>query len=175
MNKTTNSPAACVLALSSILATAVLLAAQLPAPDRILSAHAIVSRHDPALRIELPANAQYVGADRWPLYEIADCELHAFVEADSDKNVHRLYWVQFEAYLPSKPDLHHTYDSPRHATIDGLDFYVDTSVGDSDDESRKGSDREHIHALIRSRGYKFPASMMSVSSCISSTRKNARS
>jgi len=131
-------------------------------PDRTVNGSTIVSSHDPAIRIELPPSAHYIGADRWPLYDIADCELHAFVEADNDKNIHRLYWVQFEAYLPSKPDLHHTYDSPRHATIAGLDFYVDTSVVDSADESRKGSDREHIHALIHSRGYKLPVSMMSV-------------
>jgi len=29
------------------------------------------------------------------LYGMADCELHAFVEADSQKNVERLYWIQF--------------------------------------------------------------------------------
>ena len=33
-------------------------------------------------RIRLPESVQYVGADRWVLYDIADCELHAFVEAD---------------------------------------------------------------------------------------------
>ena len=44
---------------------------------------------------------QYVGADRWVLYGIADCELHAFVEADQRKNVQSLYWVQFEDLTPT--------------------------------------------------------------------------
>src|SRR5258705_227195 len=78
------------------------------------------------------------------LYDIADCELHAFVDSDAQENVQRLYWVQFEGYLPSKPDLAHQYDSPRHTTIGGLDFYVDTWVRPKDAKTQKGSDRQHI-------------------------------
>ena len=143
------------------LAFATSLHAQVPGPERTVTGSVIVSQRDPKIRIELPKAAQYVGADRFVLYDVADCELHAFVEADSDKNVQRLYWVQFEAYLPNKPDLHHTYDSPRHATIGGLDFYLDTWVRNQTDSTASGSDREHIQALIRSKGYKLPAGMMS--------------
>ena len=120
----------------------------------------IVSEHDPRVRIELPRSVEYVGADRWLLYEIADCELHAFVEADSQENVQRLYWVQFEGYIPSKPDLKHTYDSPTHTTIGGLDFYVDTWVRAKDEKNRAGSDREHIEALLYAHGYRMPQGMM---------------
>jgi hypothetical protein len=105
---------------------------------------------------------QYVGADRWILYEIADCELHAFVEADEQKNVRRLYWIQFEGYVPSRPELHHKYDSPRRATIGGLDFYVDTWTSSPNDKSNPGSDSEHIRRLIASRGYTMPANAMCV-------------
>lgn len=130
------------------------------APERKIDANAITSERDPKVRIELPASVQYVGADHWILYEIADCELHAFVEADEQKNVQRLYWIQFEAYLPSRPELHHKYDSPRHATIGGLDFYVDTWTSSQDDKPKQGSDGEHIRKLIASRGYKTPANAM---------------
>lgn len=122
----------------------------------------VVSEHDPAVRIGLPKDVQYVGADRWTLYGIADCELHAFVEADAQKNVQRLYWVQFEGYVPSRPELHHTYDSPKHATIGGLDFYVDTWIRTKDAKIDSGSDREHIEALMRAKGYEMPQAMMYV-------------
>jgi len=114
------------------------------------------------VRIELPETAQYVGADRWVLYEIADCELHAFVDADSQKRVRRLYWAQFESYVASRPELHHTYDSPRHTSLGGMDFYVDTWVTGKDDSVTTGSDLEHILTLVRSKGYRMPAEMMSV-------------
>jgi hypothetical protein len=131
-------------------------------PERKVEGSVIRSERDPKVRIELPKSASYVGADRWALYEMADCELHAFVEADAQKNVQRLYWIQFEGYLPTRLELKHTYDSLRHAEISGLDFYVDTWVTARDAESRKGSDSEHIRALLRVKGYKMPAGMMSV-------------
>ena len=148
------------------IATVFLVCTSLPAqtngPERKVEGNVITSLHDPNVGIELPKSVQYVGADRWVLYDIADCELHAFVEADGQKNVQRLYWVQFEGYVPTKPELKHTYDSPRHATMGGLDFYVDTWVRRKDAETQKGSDREHIEALIRAKGYKMPEGMMDV-------------
>ena len=89
-----------------------------------MESNVIISERDPEVRIHLPNSAKYIGADRWVLYGIADCELHAFVDADPQKNVQRLYWVQFEGYLPTRPELKHNYDSPRHANIGGMDFYL---------------------------------------------------
>jgi hypothetical protein len=135
------------------------LPAQGSRPERKVEGNVITSGRDPAVRIHLPQSAQYVGADRWILYDIADCELHAFIEADAQKKVQRLYWVQFEGYVPSKPELKHTYDSPRHTDIAGMDFFVDTWVRGRDEEVRSGSDREHIEALVRAKGYQMPAGM----------------
>jgi hypothetical protein len=138
-------------------------AAQANAPERkVESNNVIISERDPRVRIELPESVQYVGADRRVLYGIADCELHAFVKADKQQNVQRLYWIQFEGYLPTKPKLKHQYDSPRHAMIGGLDFYVDTWTNTSDKKPEAGSDLEHIKALIRAHGYTMPAGMMYV-------------
>jgi hypothetical protein len=130
------------------------------APERRVEGHTITSEHDPKLLIRLSESVRYVGADRWVLYGIADCELHAFAKADEHKNVQELYWVQFEGYIPSRPDLHHKYDSPRHATIGDLDFYVDTWPRSNGEKTEPGSDREHIDALIRAKGYKIPSNMM---------------
>jgi hypothetical protein len=132
------------------------------APERKVEGSLIISKHDPAVEIQLPKSAQYVGASRWILYDIADCELHAFIEADAKQNVERLYWVQFEGYIPTKPELKHTYDSPQHTQIGGMDFYVDTWVRANNEETTSGSDREHIESLIRARGYKMPPGMMYV-------------
>lgn len=138
------------------------LTAQTTPPERKVLGCVVSSEADPAVRIELPKAAQYVGADRWPLYGIADCELHVFVETDAPKKIQRLYWVQFEGYLPSRPDLHHKYDSPRRATLGGMDFYVDTWVRTNDATTESGSDREHIEALLRVKGYRIPEAMMYV-------------
>jgi hypothetical protein len=136
--------------------------AQTPKPERIVAGKTITSAHDPAVQISLPEDVKYAGVDRWDLYGVADCELHAFVETDSSKNVKALYWVQFEGYLPSRPDATYGYDSPRHASIGGHDYFVDTWVRANDAKITPGSDREHIEGLIRAKGYKMPAGMMYV-------------
>ena len=87
-------------------------------PDRSVSDNTVVSRRDPAVQIKLPSSACYVGADRFllsdrELGDFDDCELHVFVNADDARNVRKLYWVQFEAYLPSQPSLTRAEGSSR--------------------------------------------------------------
>jgi hypothetical protein len=144
------------------LLSGVFLSGQAMRPERTVEGSAITSQRDPAVRIGLPISAQYVGADRFVLFGIADCELHALVEADGHKTVERLYWVQFEQYLPTRPELHHTYDSPRHTTLGGWGFYVDTWVRSKSETTETGSDLEHIAALIEAKGYHLPQGMMYV-------------
>jgi hypothetical protein len=116
--------------------------AQVGAPDRRVNGNVITSKQDPAVRIGLAGAEQYLGAGRFVLLGIADCELHAWVAADAEKKVQRLYW----GYLPTKPEMHHMYDSPRRAGIGGLDFYVDTRVRGKNDAIEPRSDREHIRS-----------------------------
>jgi hypothetical protein len=131
-------------------------------PERKVEGNVIRSERDPEVRIRLPKAVEYVGADRWILYDIADCELHVFVEADSQKMVKRRYWVQFEGYVPTRPELLHTYDSPEHATMGGMDFYVDAEVHTKDSRPKPGSDSEHVETLLRAKGYRMPEGTMSV-------------
>lgn len=131
-------------------------------PERTVHGTTVVSSRDPSARIELPESATYVGADRWLLTAYSDViELHAFVDADRHKLVRRIYWVQFEAYLPSQPELKHHYDSVRHVTLGGMDFYIDTWLERTDSKEEPDSDGAHLKALLRSAGYTVPKSMMS--------------
>jgi len=129
-------------------------------PERKVQGDALTSEHDPRIHITVPSSAHYVGADRWILGGFDDCELHAFVDADQHQTVRRLYWIQFESYLSSRPELHHGYDSPRHAEIAGMDFYVDTWPHATDAKIESGSDLEHLIVLVRKKGYKLPNGMI---------------
>jgi hypothetical protein len=138
------------------------LTTQTEPPERKVEGNTITSKSDPTARVQLLNSPVYIGADLWILYGMATCELHAFVQADTRKKVQRLYWVQFESYLPTRPELHHTYDSPRHTQISGLDFYVDTWVEPTGEHIKPDSDVEHIHTLLETHGYKLPSGTMSV-------------
>lgn len=128
-------------------------------PARAVSSNGVTSQRDPAVEISLPRSAHYVGRDRFVLSDrtlgkFDDCDLYAFVDSDPSKHIHRFYWIQFEAYRPNHPRLHHTYDSPRHATMGGLDFYVDTSISPSIEPPESGSDEAHFYSLLASHGYR---------------------
>lgn len=150
---------------ATVLAAAILplAAVAAAASGRTIKGHTVISTHDPAVQLELPASAHYVGADRWVLRQYADdIELHCFVDAAPDKRVRRLYWVQFEAYLPSRPELKHQYTSTRHVSLGGVDFIIDTWVAVTDSADEPDSDGAHLRALLESAGYPLPTSMMSV-------------
>jgi hypothetical protein len=138
------------------------LASETLKPERQVQANVLRSERDPKIRIQLPSSVQYVGTDRWPLFDLADCELHVFVEATPQKKVQRLYWLQFEAYLPSRPELHHTYPFTKTETLSGLLFDVRSRFGASAETPKPGSDNEHVQALLHAKGYELPHAMMNV-------------
>lgn len=158
MARLASSIVSLTLALSLVCAT---IAAE--TPGRTVIGHALVSTHDPKMRIEVPASATYVGTSHWVMQQYSDdIELHAFVDADASRQVQRVYWLQFEAYLPSRPELKHTYDSKRHVTLGGMDFLVDTWVQTTVATDEPDSDDSQLQALVTGKGYTFPRSMMSV-------------
>ena len=148
-----------LLLLTALVTTNIL--AQSPPPERVASAHALRSERDPAVTIQLPADVQYVGAHRWVLYGVADCEVHVFVEADAQKRVSRMYWIQFEGYLPQISASYDGYTSPLRVDLGGgREFIVDGGLSRSSAPTRQGSDRERVQELLKAKGYVLPAEMM---------------
>jgi hypothetical protein len=133
----------------------------LPPPRAEVSAHAVAVAGPPALRIEVPQGVRYAGGERFVLFGNADCELHVFVEADQAKRFRRLYWVQFDDYLPSLPDARYTYGkSDRRTMLWGQTAWIASGFGKSDFATRPGSDREHLRGILKRAGYSWPPTMM---------------
>ena len=130
-------------------------------PERVVTGHTLTSARDPAVRIDLPKSVQYVGNSRWDLYAVADAELHVFVEADPQKVVQRLYWIQFEAYLPSNTHSYN-YKFAEKLTHGGLEFDVRARFGATSNPPKPGSDLEHVMTLLEKGGFRAPAEMMNV-------------
>ena len=43
------------------------------APERVVKGNMLVSERDPKITLEFRKPVEYVGADRWVLYDVADC------------------------------------------------------------------------------------------------------
>jgi hypothetical protein len=131
-------------------------------PQRKVAENVIDALHTPVETIEVDSAFKYVGAERFILYNIADAELHLFVDADKDGLVHRLYWVQFEGYLPNDPQRHHNYTSPKRVQMAGLQFVVDVGTDKYTEPPNPGSDGERMRKMLAAKGYKLPAEVASV-------------
>lgn len=130
-------------------------------PAAKVEGHEVVYPGPHPLSVTVPAAAAYLGADRFILKELSDCEMHIFVEADADHRVKRFYWVHFEANLPSRPDdrMHYS-DTDRRSHYWGATIWTSTEPARTTRTPRPNSDTEHFRKIIRDAGYTMPPGMM---------------
>jgi hypothetical protein len=110
----------------------------------------------------VPKNATYIGAARRNLFDVADCELHVFVEADSKRRVKKYYWIHFEGYLPSQPNFVYEHKGGAQQMVYGLDMNVRARFGPTAEPQKAGSDSERVMKMITGAGYTLPAHIINV-------------
>ena len=130
-----------------------------PPVSRKVSGQVLTSDDAPPVRIEFDKSFKYVGGQSFILYDVARAEQHFFVDADERGRIRRLYWVQFEAYLPNNS---HAYDykSPNVVWLGGLDFIADSAArhipappaAASGQPENKISDGDRARAFLASKG-----------------------
>ena len=131
--------------------------ADAPGPlTRRVEGRTLVSAERPAVRIKFDDDFKYVGGHSFVLYGVANAEQHFFVDADREGRVRRLYWVQFEGYLPSNT---HTYDYSavkERINLGGFDFVTDAFVVNIAQvrSQRPDSDGAKARAFLESKGYR---------------------
>src|SRR5687768_2044229 len=85
-----------------------------PPQTRTVKDRTLSSPQMPAVRLEFSQPFHYAGSQSFILYDVANAEQHFFVDADKDGRIRRMYWIQFEGYLPSNT---HTYDYKSPKTV----------------------------------------------------------
>lgn len=125
------------------------------AQTRTVKDRVLTSRQLPAVQLEFTKPFKYAGGHSFVLYEVANAEQHFFVDADKDGRIKRMYWIQFEGYLPSNT---HTYDykSPKTVNIGGLDFFADAYARNiKASPGRPDSDGSRARAFLAGKGYRL--------------------
>lgn len=118
----------------------------------------IISQKLPALRIKFDGAYTYAGSQQFVLYGVAYAEQHFFVDADKDGRIRRLYWLQFEHYLPTNT---HSYDYSfmnDSVNLSGLPFFTDArpiSITAMRSRARPESDTAKAQTFLQSKGYNF--------------------
>lgn len=129
-------------------------ASQVQAP-RPVSGTVLTSTTMPAVRLEFGKDFKYVGTQSFVLYDVANAEQHFFVDADKEGRVKRLYWVQFEGYLPTNTHTYR-YKGNKVVNIGGLDFIADAqAVNFKATPSPANSDGSRGRAFLENKGYRI--------------------
>jgi hypothetical protein len=113
----------------------------------------LISTQLPNVLIEVAKPFKYVGGHAFILYGVADAEQHFFVDADKDGRIKRMYWIQFEGYLPTNT---HSYDYQVTKTvkIGGLEFIADAYARNiKANPGRPDSDGNRARAFLASKGF----------------------
>jgi hypothetical protein len=122
---------------------------------RRVTGQTLTSTHLPAVRIKFDKAFKYVGSQSFVLYDIANAEQHFFVDADKQGRIKRMYWIQFEGYLPNNT---HSYDYKSSKTVDigGLKFIGDVQARNiSGNQGRADSDGNRGRAFLEAKGYRM--------------------
>jgi hypothetical protein len=122
---------------------------------RSVKGQVITSTEMPAVRLQFDKDFKYAGGHDFILYDVARAEQHFFVDADKQGRIKRLYWVQFEGYLPSNT---HTYKYKvnKSVNIGGLDFIADAYARNiKANPGRPDSDGSRARAFLESKGYRW--------------------
>jgi hypothetical protein len=148
-----------IMILAGIAAAAAQPPAAPAAPAARVERHSVV-HPGKGVTVRVPRSATYVGSERFALYDVADAEIHVFAEADGKRRVKRLYWIQFESYLPSLPERRYDYSDNDRTELWGNVTWTRAGPRPTAAPGRPGSDREHVMALLARAGYAMPPETM---------------
>lgn len=122
---------------------------------REVKGQTIKSLSTPAVDLEFGKSFKYAGGHKFVLYDVANAEQHFFVDADKTGRIKRMYWVQFEGYLPTNTHSY-TYKGNRQVNFGGLEFIVDAYARNiKANPGRPDSDGARGRAFLETKGFKL--------------------
>jgi hypothetical protein len=135
-------------------------------PQVTVEGTTLVSKGFPEGTITVDTMLTYVGGETFILYEVARCEIHLYAEADESGRILRLYWFQFEGYLPSIIPRSYDYSDDPYRTMIGKHEFFDSvryfNVAASRDDWSDDSDNMHVLRLLERKSYRLNDDMMRI-------------
>lgn len=121
-----------------------------PVKNRVL-----VSKEMPAASLKFGKDFKYASGHQFVLYGVANAEQHFFVNADKNGLVRRMYWVQFEGYLPTNTHSYN-YRVTKSVNIGGFSFVADAYARNiRANPGRPDSDGAMARNFLAQNGYRL--------------------
>jgi hypothetical protein len=122
-------------------------------PIRTVKGQILASNELPKVNLKVDQDFKYVGGHAFILYGTANAEQHFFVDADEKGRIKRLYWIQFEGYLPENM-FTYNYKATQTVKIGGLAFIADAMARGKDSKPGKpDSDSSRALAFLKDKGF----------------------
>lgn len=151
------------LAFNSCLGSAVgdlsfeLLSKGIQSQPRTVSGQILRSTETPKVELKFDKQFKYAGSQDFILYDVARAEQHFFVDADKQGRINRMYWVQFEGYLPGNTNTYR-YKANKTVHLGGLEFIADAYARNvKANPGRPDSDGARARAFLEGKGYRMPS------------------
>ena len=107
----------------------------------------------PKVKLKFDRAFKYVGTQSFVLYDVANAEQHFFVDASGDGKIKRLYWIQFEGYLPNNSHTYR-YEPKKVVKIGHLEFIADAYARNvKTTSSRAGTDGSRAQEFLKGKGF----------------------
>jgi hypothetical protein len=136
-----------------VVLTSALALAQATTPERTVAGQTLRSVHTPAIQLTFNEVFKYAGGQRFILYNVADAEQHVFVDAMDGGRIRRMFWIQFEHYLPSNSETYR-YKPNQTVRFGPAEFITDVRpFGSSEDPD---SDGGHLKSMLEHKGLHWP-------------------
>ena len=124
---------------------------------RTVSDQVLRSTKTPKVQLRFDKQFKYAGSQGFILYDVARAEQHFFVDADKQGRISRMYWVQFEGYLPGNTNTYH-YKANKTINLGGFEFIADAYARNvKATPGRPDSDGARARAFLEGKGYRMPA------------------
>jgi hypothetical protein len=115
----------------------------------------LTSNELPAVRLKFDKAFKYAGSQTFILYDVARAEQHFFVDADEKGRIKRMYWIQFEGYLPSNTHSYR-YKATKTVKIGGLEFIADAWARNiKDSPGRSDSDGSRARVFLEKKDHRM--------------------
>lgn len=122
---------------------------------RTIKGQVLTSAETPKVRLKFDKGFKYIGSQDFILYDVAHAEQHFFVHADNQGRINRMYWVQFEGYLPTNTQTYR-YKANKTINLGGFDFIADAYARNvKASPGRPDSDGNRARVFLESKGYKM--------------------
>jgi hypothetical protein len=121
----------------------------------IVQGQTLISLGMPSVRLKFDPAFKYAGRQSFILYDVAHAEQHFFVDADKAGRIRRMYWIQFESYLPSNTNTY-KYQVTKSVNLAGLDFIADANARNvKTNPGRPDSDGSRARVFLESKGFRL--------------------